>query len=98
MNKVIDNGSTCLFRLERGGSRNGKIVLVEHSDVIDGDSGSHYTVKEYQSIKKEHEGGWSHKKILLKPNSYDENFKALELTEDQSSSYRVIGEFVQVLG
>lgn len=97
MNKVIANGSRCLFRLERGGSRNGKIVLVEHSDVIDGDSGSHYTVKEYQSIKEETEDGWSHTKILLKPNSYDKSFQTLELTENQSSNYRVIGEFVQVL-
>ncbi|RJG12306.1 DUF2075 domain-containing protein [Pseudomonas cavernicola] len=98
MNKIIPNGATCLFRLERGGSRNGKIVLVEHSDAIDGDSGSHYTVKEYESFKMEDESGWYQKKILLKPNSYNDGFETLELTEEQSSYYRVIGEFVRVLG
>ncbi len=98
MNKVISNGATCLFRLDRGGSRNGKIVLVEHSDVIDGDSGSHYTVKEYESFKVEDNSGWRHQKILLKPVSYDNAFDVLEITEDKSSHYHVIGEFLRVLG
>jgi DUF2075 family protein/predicted GIY-YIG superfamily endonuclease/SOS-response transcriptional repressor LexA len=97
MNRIIPNNSVALFRFERGGSRNGKIVLVEHSTVIDGDSGSHYTVKEYQSFKLEDVGGWHNQKILLKPRSYDESFEPIELTEDQSSHYRVVGEFVRVL-
>jgi hypothetical protein len=97
MNKVIPNGSVCLFRLDRGGSRNGKIVLVEHTDVIDSDSGANYTVKEYESFKVEDDSGWKHSRVLLKPNSYDEAFEVLELTEDQSSTYRVVGEFVRVL-
>jgi hypothetical protein len=97
MNRVIPNNSICLFRSERGGSRNGKIVLVEHSDAIDGDTGSNYTVKEYQSIKREGEGGWEHKEISLIPKSNDPSFEPIVLTEGQSSSYRVIGEFVRVL-
>ena len=96
MNKIIPNGATCLFRLERGGSRNGKIVLVERSDSIDGDSGSHYTVKEYESIKVEDGSDWYQRKILLKPNSYDNSFKTIELLDD-NSRYRVIGEFVRIL-
>lgn len=98
MNKIIPNGATCLFSLERGGSRNGKIVLIERSDAIHSDSGSYYTVKEYESFKVEDEGGWHQKKILLKPNSYIDDFETIELTDDQSSHYRVIGEFVRVLG
>lgn len=98
MNRVIPNNSICLFRSERGGSRNGKIVLVEHSDAIDGDTGSNYTVKEYQSIKREGEGGWEHKEISLIPKSNDPSFEPIVLTEGQLSSYRVIGEFVRVLG
>ena len=31
MNRVIPNGSICLFKPYTGGSRNGKIVLVENS-------------------------------------------------------------------
>lgn len=97
MNKIIPNGATCLFRKERGGSRNGKIVLVECSDASDDNSGSHYTVKEYESLRTDNEHDWGQKKILLKPNSYSDNFETLEITEDQSLNYRVVGEFVRVL-
>ncbi|MDX8382276.1 MAG: DNA/RNA helicase domain-containing protein [Ghiorsea sp.] len=97
MNKVIPNGSTCLFRFDSGGSRNGKIVLVEHSDNVDGDSGSHYTVKEYESMKAQDEDGWHHEKILLKPLSDDSSFESMEITEDESSYFKVVGEFLKVL-
>ncbi len=97
MNRIIPDESVCLFRTDRGGSRNGKIVLVEHSDIIDDDSGSHYTVKEYESIKAEEIDAWSHQKILLKPRSFDSSFETITLDPDEASRYRVVGEFVQVL-
>lgn len=97
MNKIIPNGATCLFHVDRGGSRNGKIVLVERSDNDEGESGSHYTIKEYESLKIDDGTEWTHKKILLKPNSLDSSFETIEITEDQSSCYRVVGEFVRVL-
>jgi hypothetical protein len=40
MNKIIPNNSVCLFRKDTGGSRNGKIVLAEVSNLQDPDSGS----------------------------------------------------------
>jgi len=97
MNRIIPNGAICLFRIERGGSRDGKVVLVEHSDMMDSDSGSHYTVKEYESHKASDEHGWHHKTIFLKPQSYEDRFQTIELKEDQSTQYRVIAEFVRVL-
>ena len=33
MNRTIPNGSICLFKSYTGGSRNGKIVLVENFDI-----------------------------------------------------------------
>lgn len=97
MNKVIPNGSICLFRKYTGGSRNGKIVLVEHSEFIDTDYGSCYTVKEYHS-KKRHEGGeWEHESILLKPLSYNEDYNTIKLTNDGEGNFRVIGTFECVL-
>ena len=51
MNKIIPNGSVCLFRKDSGGSRDGKIVLAQHTSIQDGDFGSGYTVKEYHSKK-----------------------------------------------
>lgn len=98
MNKIIPNGATCLFRLDPGGSRNGKIVLVECDDIQDGDSGSRYTVKEYQSIKMDTEDGWHHQRILLKPHSHNPHMKTLELSGDDEHRYRVVGEFLRVIG
>jgi len=97
MNRVIPNGTLCLFRADPGGSRNGKTVLVECTDSIDADSGSRYTVKIYESFKTDDEQGWKHVRIQLKPNSYDESFEPLELTEDMATQYRVVGEFVCVI-
>jgi uncharacterized protein len=97
MNRIIPNGAVCLFRTDQGGSRNGKIVLVEHTDLLDDDSGSHYTVKEYESIKAENAEGWAHQEILLKPRSTDSSFETIVLSEDDTSRYRVVGEFLRVL-
>ena len=95
MNRIIPNGAICLFRKDPGGSRNGKIVLVESSEITD--TGSRYTVKDYESTKIQNEDGWYHQVIWLNPRSYDESFQPLELTEDQALHYRVIGQFVEVL-
>ena len=97
MNKIIPNGSICLFRMNPGGSRNGKIVLVECADIQDGDSGSRYTVKEYESIKVDTEDGWHHERILLKPRSTNPDIKMLEINNDDEYRYRVVGEFVCVV-
>lgn len=97
MNRIIPNGSICLFSANPGGSRNGKIVLVECSHAADPDTDSRFTVKEYESVKVQQDGGWHHKLIRLLPRSDDESFEPLELTDDQSESYRVVGEFVRVL-
>ncbi len=97
MNRIIPNESICLFRIDKGGSRNGRIVLVEQSEIIDTESGSNYTVKEYRSSKSEDENGWSHTKIILSPRSTDSSFEPIVLTEDNQSSFRVVAEFVRVL-
>ena len=97
MNKIIPNGSICLFRKDPGGTRNGKIVLVEHTNIQDPDFGSGYTVKEYHSKKKSENGAWSHSSITLKPLSNNEEYKDIEIEEDDLSSFKVIGVFEGVL-
>ena len=97
MNQIIPNGSTCLFRQDPGGSRNGKIVLVECLSAQDGDEGTRFTVKEYESTKTQTAEGWEHQRILLKPRSTDQEFEAIELTDDQDYRYQVVGVFVRVL-
>lgn len=99
MDKIIPNGSICLFRLNPGGSRNGKIVLVECADTQDGDAGSQYTVKEYQSFKVSTEDGVENQKILLNPRSTNPALRPIELSmEDSEHRYRVVGEFLGVIG
>ena len=46
MNKVIPNGSLCLFKKYSGGTRNGLITLVEGSEIFDSETGANYTIKE----------------------------------------------------
>lgn len=97
MNRIIPNGSICLFKKDSGGSRNGKIVLVESSLIQDEESGSSYTVKEYQSVKIIRENNWSHNSIILKPKSNNPNYEDIILKEQDLLSLRVIGIFERVL-
>lgn len=97
MNLKIPNGSYCLFSQDEGGSRNGKIVLVELYNKQDWDLGSRYTIKEYNSKKVPHENHWRHTSISLKPLSDNSDFKTIELTSDETDSFRVVGIFERVL-
>lgn len=98
MNRVIPNGSVCLFKRYTGGSRDGCIVLVEHTSIQDPDFGSGYTVKEYRSKKRVDEDGWTHQSIILKPLSDRTDYAEMELTEDELAVLKVIGVFECVLG
>lgn len=62
MNQRIPNGSLCLFRASPGGTREGKIVLVQHRDIQDPDTGSGLTFKRYHSEKAPADDGegWRH--------------------------------------
>ncbi|MFT4018760.1 MAG: DUF2075 domain-containing protein [Agriterribacter sp.] len=97
MNKVIPDGSVCLFRKYTGGSRDGKIVLVESDYVQDQDSGSRFTVKEYHSTKHITEEGWIHESITLKPLSTSDKYEDIHLTGSKLNSLKVIGIFEAVL-
>ena len=97
MNKVIPNGSYCLFRKYSGGSRNGQIVLVERSGIQDADYGSCYTIKEYESKKSEDANGWKHESIILKPLTTADGYLPIVLEEEELRAFRVIGVFVRTL-
>lgn len=97
MNKIIPNGSICLFRKYTGGSRDGKIVLVEHTHIQDPDFGSGYTIKEYHSKKVVTEDEWYHQSIYLKPLSTDPGYQEIVIEADEVNSLKVIGIFEQVL-
>ncbi len=97
MNQIIPNGSYCLFKQDDGGTRNGKIVLVESTGIHDNEFGSGYTVKEYQSIKTITENGWKHDKITLKPKSTNTEYTDIQLVEDDLNNFKVVGIFEKVI-
>lgn len=98
MNKIVEDGQIALFRKYTGGSRNGLMVLVKYRDKQD-DYISEYTFKEYYSDKIINEGEWEHKRIILKPKSYDSSYKEIELKPEdvEGRDLEVIGVFERVL-
>lgn len=98
MEPRIPDGSLCVFRAGVTGSRQGKLLLIERRDVSE--SGGRYTVKRYRSEKvqaaqAEGDAEWRHAMIRLEP--LNPEFEAWSL-EDDPDRFRVIGEFVRVLG
>ncbi len=97
MNRVIPNDSICLFKPYTGGSRNGKILLIENRDIQDPDFNSAFTIKTYSSEKIMTDENWEHTAIVLRPNSYDSSYQKIVITEENSAEMRVVGEFVEIL-
>lgn len=97
MNKKIPNSSYCLFSKDGGGSRNGKIVLVESTSKSDYEDGSRYTVKLYQSRKEIVEENQERKFVVLKPLSNNPDYLDIELVDDESLRFEIRGVFERVL-
>lgn len=96
MEPRIQDGDFCVFNRNVAGSRQGKIVLVQHTNYYDADYSGAYSIKEYSSEKSYDEfGSWQHEKIELKPLNKDYN--PIILTPEDADEFRVIGEFVGVL-
>ena len=96
MEPRINDGDYCVFRANPAGSRQGKIVLVQHINYYDADYSGAYSIKEYASIKSYDEfDNWQHEKIELKPLNNDYN--PIIITPDDGEDFRVIGEFVGVI-
>lgn len=100
MEPRIHDGDYCVFRANPAGSRNGKIVLVQHRNIYDEDSGGAYSIKKYSSSWSQDDfGEWRHEKIELTPlnNHYKTIVINREDVEDDSDEFQVIAEFVGVI-
>jgi len=96
MEPKIHDGDFCVFRANPAGSRQGKIVLVQHYNYYDSDYSGAYSIKEYSSTKSYDEfGNWQHEKIELIPLNKDYN--PIVINSDDAEDFRVIGEFVGVI-
>lgn len=99
MNRRIPHGSWCLFRANPTGTRQGKVVVVQHRGIADPETGGRYTVKVYSSEKvPAEEGSWRHERITLRPDSDQPGFEPIEIgRRDGDDSFLVIAEMLVVL-
>ncbi len=97
MNKRIPNGAWCVWRLNPGCDGDGtEIVLAQHKDILDSESGGQFTVKFFKIDQvSSDDGGPS--RITLSPNSHDDSFKPIVLEGVDDSELRIIAELVEVL-
>jgi SOS-response transcriptional repressor LexA len=99
MNRRIPNGSWCLFRANPPGTREGKVVVVQHRGISDPETGGAYTVKIYASEKAPAEdGSWRHERITLRPDSDRPEFEPIVIDVGRDNdSFSVVGEMLIVL-
>lgn len=91
----IKDGDLCVFRANVVGSRQNKIVLVQHNNYYDSENEGSYSIKRYASEKvvDETTGEWKHEKIILKPENNE--YENIIIQEDDG--FVVVGEFIGVL-
>lgn len=96
MEPIIQDKDLCIFRANPAGSRQGKIVLVQHRNYYDADNSGGYSIKKYTSKKKYNEfGEWGHDEIILEPTN--KSYNSIIIDEVEADDFRVIGEFIGVL-
>jgi hypothetical protein len=97
MEPRIPDGTWCLFTTPVEGSRDGRILLVEHRAIDDPDNGGSYTVKRYRSRKRAVDGElWEHDEIVLEP--LNPEYEPIVLSGVEDGEVRVVAELVDVLG
>ena len=96
MEPKIKDGDFCVFRSNPAGSRQGKIVLVQHHNFYDSDYAGAYSIKEYRSSKSfDAFGNWQHEKIELLP--LNKEYNPIVINSEEVEDFRVIGEYIGVV-
>ncbi len=96
MEPRLHDGDHCVFRANVAGTRQNKIVLVQHSSIADPDTGGSYTVKKYTSRKKyAADGTWQHEEIVLKPLNAE--FEDIVIPNAEDEEFMVVAEVVNIL-
>jgi phage repressor protein C with HTH and peptisase S24 domain len=96
MEPLIPDDSYCLFRTPVVGSRNNKIVLVQHNSITDPDTGGKYTVKKYTSKKRQGEDdSFVHEEITLHP--LNPSHQPITIPDSEQGEFMVIAEFIKVV-
>ena len=81
------------------GTRQRRVVVVQHRSISDPETGGRYTVKVYTSEKiPAEDGGWRHGRITLHPDSDQPQFEPFALQiERGEGSPEVVAELLTVL-
>jgi SOS-response transcriptional repressor LexA len=96
MEPTIPDGSWCLFSYPAAGSRDGRILLVQHHDIHDPETGGSYTIKRYKSTKvADDEGGWRHSEIRLEPDNKE--YQPIILKDADEGEVEVLADFLEVI-
>ena len=95
MEPRIHDGDWCLFRPCPAGSRQNRLLLVQVNSHLDPEDGGRYTIKRYNSTKRQDEDGWQHQTIELQPLNKD--YSAIQISPEDAEDIRIIGEFVSVV-
>jgi DUF2075 family protein len=97
MNKRIPPGAWCLFHFNPQGTRNGKIVVVQHRRISDPELGGQYTIKRYKSEKHFGDDGVVNSVIVLKPESTNDKHEAIVLSAEDAEEMVMVAEFLTVV-
>jgi len=96
MEPIIPDGSYCLFTFETGGTRNGRIVLAQKSDIADQETGASYTVKTYRSKKiAGDDSDWRHESISLLPANSE--YHEIVIPQEDAGDFNIVAFFLEVL-
>jgi SOS-response transcriptional repressor LexA len=89
MEPMIYDGDICKMRKVGGGDNENKIVLVQHYNEVDSETGGEYSIKRFTR-----DGD----KVILRSLNPDYEDIVIEDTADYSTAYRLIATFEGVIG
>ncbi|MDQ7780951.1 MAG: S24 family peptidase, partial [Planctomycetota bacterium] len=96
MEPTIPDGAYCLFRSPVEGSRNGRIVLVQHREIHDPETAGSFTVKRYESVKApDKTGAVGRPQVRLHP--LNPVFEPIEISPSDEDEVQVVAEFIEAL-
>lgn len=98
MEPRISDGAYCIFRPVSAGTKDGKIILVQHHSIDDPDTGGSYTIRKYTRSIEMDKSGEEVKTIILE--TLNREYEPIVLApgdSDVEEQIQVIGEFVGVI-
>ncbi len=91
METRIHDGDYCVFEKYKAGTRNGEIVLCQHHNYYDADSGGAYSIKVYSSEKQNNEDGvLCMSKVVLTPLNKNYETIVIDAKSEDTEEFKII--------